>query len=931
MAPTQGSAAMLEIMGVILALAVVLGLPITVIALVVGLSRVKRRVEGLERRLSEAERGLAEARRPVVVKPEPVAPVAPLVPPPVAMTEGEPAKAEALPTDAAAVVAGPWTGMRPVPKEPPVSQPAPGPDRAIVFRADRVSALMGWLRVNWFYAVSAASLALAGIFLVQYGIERGLVPPGLRVLAALGLGAALIAAGEWIRRRWGDAPEASTAYLPSVFSAAGVVTLFAAVLAARQLYGLVGPEAALAGLVAVSALAIGLGWRHGPLMAAMGLLGAGAAPFIVSGSGQAGAWLYGYFAVIAATGLAVDAVRRWAWISVLALVIGFGGGWLVLLAGGGTVWFLAMMVGLVLLAVAVPVLQVVPRHEGPALFGAARGHWPVFPVRLAAGAVLAASIGVVLQVGAPGGEAMLAFAVLAGLVLLMLLWADRAPGLTGLAAVPAGVWLVGLMLAGVPGMPLAEQYRAGAILLRAPETAPPLTVSWLLGLAVVMALAAGWRALRPAEEDQPWAVLGHSAGAVALAPVAVLVLHRVWAPVAVLGAGAWAFHVMAVAALCAGLALAFARADGEDHRRTAWAVLAAMAMIALALVLMLADTPLTLALAAMVAVAAALDRRFRLPEMGVAVVAGLALVGWRFWGPVSQGWLIDAPLSSILVTFGGVLAAIGVALWQIAPLERRVARAALEASGLVLAGLLVNVLVERWLLSVWGDEAFTSHWRFTLAALPWIAIALGLLHRGSVGGWLAMFHRALAGVIGAWAALLLGVGVTLGNPLYGFVGSDQERVLGWPVLSSLFVGYGLPGLVLAGAAWKMPRLAGPVRMGLGLAGAALLALWAGTEIRHVWQGAGISLGRPTGQGELYSYSVALILVGAGLLYQSVAARSPGLRRVATGVIALAIAKVFLVDASGLSGLTRVASFLGLGLALAGLAWLNRWAGRQSEG
>lgn len=49
------------------------------------------------------------------------------------------------------------------------------------------------------------------------------------------------------------------------------------------------------------------------------------------------------------------------------------------------------------------------------------------------------------------------------------------------------------------------------------------------------------------------------------------------------------------------------------------------------------------------------------------------------------------------------------------------------------------------------------------------------------------------------------------------------------------------------------------------------------------------------------------------------------------VIALTIAKVFLIDASGLTGLTRVFSFLALGLSLAALAWLNRWAaGRQEE-
>lgn len=61
-----------------------------------------------------------------------------------------------------------------------------------------------WLMANWFYAVSAISLALAGLFLVQYGIENDLFPPTARVLAALAFGAALIAGGEWVRRRFGD-------------------------------------------------------------------------------------------------------------------------------------------------------------------------------------------------------------------------------------------------------------------------------------------------------------------------------------------------------------------------------------------------------------------------------------------------------------------------------------------------------------------------------------------------------------------------------------------------------------------------------------------------------------------------------------------------------------------------------------------------------
>ena len=111
-------------------------------------------------------------------------------------------------------------------------------------------------------------------------------------------------------------------------------------------------------------------------------------------------------------------------------------------------------------------------------------------------------------------------------------------------------------------------------------------------------------------------------------------------------------------------------------------------------------------------------------------------------------------------------------------------------------------------------------------------------------------------------------------------------------------------------------------------GAALAALYIVLEIRRYWQGDWIG-GTEVMQGELYSYTVALMLLGAGLLYQAIARRSGTLRRVAMAVIGLTIAKVFLLDAAGLTGLTRVVSFLGLGLCLAGLAWLNRWAGEVS--
>src|SRR5690606_21648818 len=126
----------------------------------------------------------------------------------------------------------------------------------------------------------------------------------------------------------------------------------------------IGPNAAFAGIVATAVLAIGLGWLSGPFLAAVGLIGAAAAPFVVGGQSEAPYWLYIYFVTIAATGLAVDTMRRWAWVSVLAVVLGIGGGWLTLVGTGGAGWFALMLVAVAGLAVLVPARGLMPDHAG---------------------------------------------------------------------------------------------------------------------------------------------------------------------------------------------------------------------------------------------------------------------------------------------------------------------------------------------------------------------------------------------------------------------------------------------------------------------------------------------------------------------------------------------------------------------------------------
>ena len=103
-------------------------------------------------------------------------------------------------------------------------------------------------------------------------------------------------------------------------------------------------------------------------------------------------------------------------------------------------------------------------------------------------------------------------------------------------------------------------------------------------------------------------------------------------------------------------------------------------------------------------------------------------------------------------------------------------------------------------------------------------------------------------------------------------------------------------------------------MGFVAIGAGLVALYAGLEIRRIWQGDWLGIPGVT-QAELYTYTVALMGLGAGLLYQAIVLRSALLRRIAMAVIAVTIAKVFLIDMSNLTGAYRAFSFIGLGLVL----------------
>src|SRR4051812_38361538 len=175
--------------------------------------------------------------------------------------------------------------------------------------------------VNWVVWIGGVALALGGIFMVQYSIEAGLLGPGVRIFLAGLFATALVAAGEWTRRREFSLGLANvpTAHIPSILTAAGTTVAFATIYAAYALYGFLSPAAAfvLLAIVALATLAAAL--LHGPWLAALGQVGAFVAPMLVS-TPEPNYWaLYLYLAIVTAASFALARARLWRWLAITAV------------------------------------------------------------------------------------------------------------------------------------------------------------------------------------------------------------------------------------------------------------------------------------------------------------------------------------------------------------------------------------------------------------------------------------------------------------------------------------------------------------------------------------------------------------------------------------------------------------------------------------
>ena len=878
---------------------------------------------------------------------------------------------------------GPWedTATKPVEPAAPLPPIKPEPEVRSEPEAERFAfrrpdidfeELFGRRLPIW---LGGIALAVAGVFLVRWSIERGLLSAGVRVGLAFAFGVALLVGAEIAYRQ---EERLRDPRVRQALAGAGLATLYAAFYLAGTQYGLVGQSVAFGGLALVTALAIGLSFRFGLPSAVLGLIGGFAAPLLVGGEEANLPVLTLYLGLVTA-GL-VETGRRQSrpWLGAAALVGGLLWGFL-LLASGDVSTLAVLVVGLYLTALASVLPGLLGKNE------VSTWRW----VRPISAVVASVQAGVLISLA---GHAPLAWGMYGVLALGMAVVAHRVAILRDALGLTAIVALVLLATWSMPG--------------------PAMFAVVAAGIALIFAV----RAL--VYRARAEAVLADRLAA-ALVPLGIGIVA-----VAQFDNGGtyplFAFGLAALAAIPA--AHAWLERDGAERRDEmlfALATGAATVLVFLALNMLVPLDLVTIVAAVAAAPLLWLGWSRRSPALrtacwltGAAIVL-LICVRPDLWSELEG--TPDNPLVSLLSWAAAVLPFAVLSLIEPRLPQRRVAEGSAALLTFAALAQIVPFAWEAWLAFALAGVAFTLLSQRVTAVIA-LAFAAFLYALAPFGEWTGTTFASVAGVIAYrhelpdWTAVLrLILPAALGFALAGM--RDLERPLrlsalgvsgilmiavlhtlykqvfaietitsftalgmaertvwqallmasGVAVLRFADARYRAAGVVLISAslahftlyslAWHnplfTPQAVGPMpvanllsaayataigglivlrphasRVRIAVDGAimALVGLLAIALLRQVFAGS-ILTNQPLGQVEDLLRSLVGLLLAAGFLWLGWV-RAERSWRVGSLVFALAtVVKVFVFDTAGLDGLLRIASFAGLGGSLIALGWV----------
>lgn len=163
-----------------------------------------------------------------------------------------------------------------------------------------------------FVWIGAVALVLTGVFLLNYGIQKGMITVNVRLISATVFGFILVGSGEWFRRRSNGIAQA--------LCGAGVATLFGTILASTLLYDKVSEPVGFTLVAFVTVGAVFLSLRHGQLVALLGMVGGFMMPVMLGDPMGGQPTMVVYLIALELGVLAVTRKRGWIGISGLTLL-----------------------------------------------------------------------------------------------------------------------------------------------------------------------------------------------------------------------------------------------------------------------------------------------------------------------------------------------------------------------------------------------------------------------------------------------------------------------------------------------------------------------------------------------------------------------------------------------------------------------------------
>lgn len=767
------------------------------------------------------------------------------------------------------------------------------------------------LTSKWLIWLGGITVALGAVFLFRYAVEQGWLTPMARVILGLLLGGALLSAGEWTARHPVEAVRRAMRpdYVPPALTGSGIFAIYASLFAAHAIFGLLTPATAFVatGLVSYSALALSL--RQGPFVAVLGLLCGYVVPWLVDSPEPQAIPLFVYLFLLSAGCLLVMVWRKWWWFSFLALTgaLAWPVLWLVANWSPADQFALsAYALGLALLFAILSTSLPIKQPEAPL------GRWIATVLSDTSGLGFALSGALLIGIASAAGFNGAAFAFVGLYAISALALAAWRASLDGLVVVAAVIAVVSALLWPDPLVvtPLTEIEtfpQSGYGPFAVPEEYR-LYLRALAAFAVIFGGGAFLGALT-ARTAVVWA------GVSTLVPLLLLSIAY-WRIGGLETDMSWAGIAASLALLFTGAALAIGRRRGEERDDLALALYAAGATAALALAFacLLREAWLTVALSFQTLALAWIWTQVQVRELRAIAAAVIAVVIVRL---VANPMVLDYQ-GNVFGLFGWVIYGYGLpALSSIlaarifARTGRDIVVTLCEIAGTGFAFLMVALQLRLWTTGEIGGSAFRLFDQ-AVQSLWWITAA-GLLLREARRGLRPWTYPAGLGLLVISGAAVVLLHVLAQSPL--LTGEPAGRL---PVLNLLGLAYALPALLyIVIASSRSLRLSRDARAILQALGGVLLFVFVTLETRRAFWGTDISLnfGTWATDAELYAYSAVWIVFALVLLAVGILRRSVLLRYASLTVLMVTIFKVFLIDMSGLTGLFRVASFLGLGLTL----------------